>query len=268
MPFTGKNKVEESGWQSLKQFTQARVALGRCGCSVPTREVMAFKLAHAKAMDAVQQPLAQELLVDALARLTGLECLCVRSAARDRTNYLQRPDLGRQLLAADAAKLRKRGPRKPFDIALVVADGLSSAAIEINIQPLLALLVPALQEKGFRLAPVAVVAQGRVAVADEVAALMQARMAIVFIGERPGLKSPNSLGIYMTYDAQPGVTDEQRNCISNVRPGGLSYVMAFSKLLYLVEEAFRRRLSGVMLKDEQEVAKLPHRESVLVQGKG
>lgn len=241
----------ESPWQSLKQYTQARVALGRCGCSIPTKELLAFKLAHAKAIDAVHLPLDSKKMADRIHQTTGLDSLPLFSAAGDRQQYLQHPDLGRILSFDSAQQLIERAGTSSYDIALVVADGLSSKAIENNLIPLLTDLVPQLTGKAYSLAPVTVVEQARVAVADQIAEILHARMSIIFIGERPGLKSPDSLGIYLTYNPRRGTTDERRNCISNVRKNGLSTLVACSKLLYLVEEAFRRKLSGVDLKDEQ-----------------
>ena len=243
--------VSESPWQSLKQHTQARIALGRCGCSIPTRELLEFKLAHAKAIDAVQLPLDCQKQSNLIHKATGLETLHLFSAATDRREYLQRPDLGRSLSVDSVSKLEKLAGDQTFDIALVVADGLSSRAIENNILPLLTEFVSQLKARNYSLAPITVVEQGRVAVADQIAEILKARMSIIFIGERPGLKSPDSMGIYLTYNPGSGTTDERRNCISNVRQNGLSYPLACSKLLYLVEESFRRKLSGVDLKDEQ-----------------
>ena len=246
-----KDSVEESPWQSLCRYTQARIALGRCGCSVPTRELMAFKLAHAKAIDAVHLPLDLALTARKIREITALPTVTLSSAAPDRQAYLQRPDLGRLLSPDSVSQLSRIDKGGTYDISLVVADGLSSTAISRNIDPLMRQLVPGLKQKGYRLAPVSVIEQARVAVADQVARLQHSRMTVIFIGERPGLKSPDSLGIYMTYNPEEGTTDERRNCISNVRKNGLSYAAASFKLMYLIEEAFRRKLSGVNLKDNQ-----------------
>ncbi len=246
-----KQIISESPWQSLKQYTQASVALGRCGCSIPTRELLSFKLAHAKAIDAVRSPLDYGKVASHIRQATGLETLHVSSAAEDRQQYLQRPDLGRTLSFDSAHQLSRISGNGPYDIALVVADGLSSKAIENNIIPMLTDFVPQLKAKGFSMAPVTVVEQGRVAIADQIGEILNALMSIIFIGERPGLKSPDGLGIYLTYNPRSGTTDERRNCISNVRKNGLAYQVACSKLLYLIEESFRRKLSGVELKDEQ-----------------
>lgn len=239
-------------WESLRQYTQARIAIGRCGSSVPTRELLDFKLAHAKAIDAVHIPLDTAAVAAQLEQLVPVPVYCLHSAAPSRADYLRRPDWGRKLSADSAKLLEQLPPSSGFDIALVVADGLSSHAVEKNIAEMFRLLIPALCEAGFSLAPLTVVEQGRVAVADEIASSLGASLSVMFIGERPGLKTPDSLGIYITYAPKPGTTDERRNCISNVRTEGLAYPLACSKLMYLIHEAIRRKLSGVDLKDEQD----------------
>jgi len=243
--------VTEDPWQSLKKYTQARIAIGRCGNSIPTSELMEFKLAHAKAIDAVHLPFSRDSIALEIENTFGIDVLRLKSAVKDRSEYLRRPDLGRILSEESAQLIQNTRKVVGFDISLVVADGLSSIAIERNIMPMLTLLLPLLKKKNYTVSPISVVEQGRVAIADSIAELMQARLTVIFIGERPGLKSPDSLGIYMTYNPQKGTTDERRNCISNVRRDGLSYAFACSKLLYLIDEAFHRKLSGIELKDEQ-----------------
>ena len=240
-------------WDSLKKYTQARIAIGRCGTSIPTRELLDFKMSHAKAKDAVHIALNSLEVVAGLESHLDEKVYLLHSAAPGRGDYLRRPDWGRKLSTDSARYLSELAIEQSYDLALVVADGLSSHAVEKNILPLLELLVPALQKSGITIAPVTVVEQGRVAIADEIAQHLNARMSVIFIGERPGLKTPDSLGIYLTYDPKPGTTDERRNCISNVRTEGLIYEHACSKLMYLIREAFQRKLSGVDLKDEQEL---------------
>jgi ethanolamine ammonia-lyase small subunit len=235
-------------WQSLRRFTAARIALGRSGVSQPTTEQLAFQLDHARARDAVHLAFDPEALSAALAAAcSGVQCVSVHSAARDRQIYLQRPDLGRRLDDASREKLTAlAGPH--YDVAFVVADGLSALAIEQNAAPFLRCVMARLT--GWRIAPIAIVRQGRVAIGDEIGHLLGAQMVAVLIGERPGLSSPDSLGLYLTWAPQPGLSDASRNCISNVRPAGLTYEAAAFKLHYLLSEARRRRLSGVALKDE------------------
>lgn len=242
----------EDPWTTLRNYTQARIALGRCGSSVPTKELLSFKLAHAKAIDAVHVPLDTDKIVTELENISGEKAIRLHSAANDRSVYLKRPDLGR-VLSDESTRLLKSVPRQSeYQIALVVSDGLSATAIEKNIAPFFGLLYPELK-KQYALAPIVVTEQARVAIGDAIAELLNAKMVINFIGERPGLKSPDSLGIYMTYKPFSGITEDKRNCISNVRKDGLSYPMACSKLLYLLSESFKKGISGVDLKDEQVV---------------
>ena len=243
--------VVDNPWHGLRRYTQARIALGRSGVSLPTVAHLAFQLAHAQARDAVHLALDGAALAVAV-RASGLECLLLHSAAADRATYLQRPDLGRRLDDAARATLEQRPAATP-DLVLVVADGLSALAVQQHVPALLDLLLPPLAAAGWTLGPLVIVQQGRVAVGDEVGQLLGARAVLVLIGERPGLSSPDSLGLYLTWAPQLGLTDAARNCISNVRPAGLSYVSAAHKLFYLLTEMRRRGLSGVALKDETEV---------------
>jgi ethanolamine ammonia-lyase small subunit len=234
---------------ALRRLTQARIALGRRGVSLPTHAHLAFQLAHAQARDAVHLALDPIALAERLSAMVDQPILQLHSAAPDRDSYLQRPDLGRRLDEGSRRRL-SAGHRPAADLAIVIADGLSAPAIERNAAPLLALLLPALAQNGFALAPLAIVEQGRVAVGDEIGALTKARAVLVLIGERPGLSSPDSMGLYLTWAPRVGVTDAARNCISNVRPDGLSYDEALRKLRYLLDEARRRGMTGVDVKDE------------------
>jgi ethanolamine ammonia-lyase small subunit len=220
----------------LREFTPARVALGRSGHSLPTGELLRFQLDHARARDAVYCEL------DAGA-ITWPHVL-LRSGARDRATYLRRPDLGRSLDPDSRARL----VRGDYDAALVVADGLSAPAIHHHAPALLDALLPRLTD--WHLAPLSVVLQGRVAIGDDVGEALGARMVVVLIGERPGLTSPDSLGIYLTWDPRTGRSDAERNCISNIRTEGIGYDLAAHKLLFLMAASRRRRLSGVGLKEE------------------
>lgn len=236
-------------WHGLKQFTPARIALGRAGMSQPTRAGLDFQLAHALARDAVHVPMDfagfEQRLND-----RGCRTVILQTRAESRQQYLQRPDLGRRLSETAVACL-ERNPFSDADAVVVVADGLSSQAIERHAVPFLDLLLPRLHETGYRLPPVCLVKQGRVAIGDEIAARYSARLCLVLIGERPGLSSPDSMGIYFTYRASPGIsTDADRNCISNIHQNGLGYEQALRKLLYLIRESEKLQLSGVCLKDE------------------
>ncbi|WP_115719868.1 ethanolamine ammonia-lyase subunit EutC [Gallaecimonas mangrovi] len=229
-------------WQVLRQFTAARIAQGKAGVSLPTHEHLRFQLDHARARDAVHKALDVEKLTAQL----NAPVLALTSQAGDRASYLKRPDWGRRLSAASKEIAERH--RGDYDLALVIVDGLSALAIEENAAAFLGCLTPQLTD--WSLAPLTIVTQGRVAVGDEVAQCLGARMVLVLIGERPGLSAPDSMGLYFTYGPAVGCTDERRNCISNVRPAGLRYPQAASRQLYLLREAWRRGLSGVSLKDE------------------
>ncbi|MNK89841.1 Ethanolamine ammonia-lyase light chain [compost metagenome] len=244
-------------WLELRRLTPARIALGRTGTSIPTRAQLDFQYAHAQARDAVHLPFEHASLNAQLAE-RDRECLLLHSAATDRNTYLQRPDLGRKLSDASAQTLRDYAAAHPggVDLVIVVADGLSALAVHRHTLPFLARFEEQMAGDNWTIAPVVLVEQGRVAVADEIGELLGAKMTVILIGERPGLSSPDSLGLYFTYNPKVGLTDAYRNCISNVRLEGLSYGMAAHRLLYLMREACRRQLSGVNLKDEAQVQTL------------
>jgi ethanolamine ammonia-lyase small subunit len=239
-------------WHALRELTAARIALGRAGVSLPTACHLEFQLAHAQARDAVHHGLDAAALAARLAQ-AGMASVTVDSACPDRATYLQRPDLGRVLSDPSRAALAPCG----CDLALVVADGLSALAIERNAPPFLELLQEGLARGGWRCAPVTIARQARVAIGDDIGAALGARAVLVLIGERPGLSSPDSMGLYLTWGPRPGLTDAARNCISNVRPAGLGYPQAVHRLLYLLGQARLRGLSGVQLKDETEAPAAP-----------
>jgi len=244
-------------WLELRRLTPARIALGRTGTSIPTHAQLDFQYAHAQARDAVHLPFEHASLSAQLAE-RDRESLLLHSAAPDRNTYLQRPDLGRKLSDASAQTLRDYATAHPggVDLVIVVADGLSALAVHRHTLPFLARFEEQMAGDSWTVAPVILVEQGRVAVADEIGELLGAKMTVILIGERPGLSSPDSLGLYFTYNPKVGLTDAYRNCISNVRLEGLSYGMAAHRLLYLMREACRRQLSGVNLKDEAQVQTL------------
>ncbi len=244
-------------WLELRRLTPARIALGRTGTSIPTHAQLDFQYAHAQARDAVHLPFDHASLNAQMAE-RDRECLLLHSAATDRNTYLQRPDLGRKLSDASAQTLRDYATAHPggVDLVIVVADGLSALAVHRHTLPFLTRFEEQMAGDSWTVAPVILVEQGRVAVADEIGELLGAKMTVILIGERPGLSSPDSLGLYFTYNPKVGLTDAYRNCISNVRLEGLSYGMAAHRLLYLMREACRRQLSGVNLKDEAQVQTL------------
>lgn len=240
--------VIDNPWQSLRAFTTTRIALGRAGVSQPTRHHLAFQLAHAQARDAVHSELDIPRLQQDLLSI-GHQTIRLTSSAGDRTTYLQRPDLGRRLERPSIERLENRA-NDTFDVAFVIADGLSALAVQRHATPLLNAVLPRLDPHQWRIAPITIVEQGRVAISDEIGALLSANLAVILIGERPGLSSPDSLGIYLTYNPRIGNTDANRNCISNIHATGLSYEEASQKLIYLMTEARHRKCSGITLKDE------------------
>lgn len=252
--------VYDNPWRRLRRFTDARIGLGRAGISLPTRELLEFQLAHARAIDAVHFPLdvtrLQSDLVSAGLVGDSREAPVLRSRAGNRTSYLQRPDLGRALSeqSCEILTVAARPENQTPELAIVLVDGLSSRAVQVNAVPLLSVLLDdlAADPKSWSRAPLTIVEQGRVAIGDEIGALLGASMVLVLIGERPGLSSPDSLGVYLTWQPRAGRSDADRNCISNIRPAGLGYTNASQRILYLMREARRRRLSGVALKDRTE----------------
>jgi len=241
-------------WQRLRGLTGARIGLGRAGISVPTAAQLAFQAAHARARDAVHLPFERSALAAQLHE-RKLDSVMLSSRASSRAHYLQRPDLGRQLADASVEALRPYRDSRP-DLAIVVADGLSALAVQRQVLPLLEQLLPRVDAAGWSLAPICLLEQGRVAAGDEIGGMLGAAMLAMLIGERPGLSSPDSLGIYFTYAPRPGLSDADRNCISNVRAEGLGYAEAAHRLMFLMREARRRGVSGVLLKDESGTAAL------------
>lgn len=236
----------------LRQMTQARVRLGRFGAGIPTRAAQSFLLDHARARQAVWTDVDRARLADALTT-GGLSVTTVESRATDRSIYVRRPDLGRLLSEESAGRLASM--QKGWDIAIVIADGLSASAVEINALPVVRALARRMAARGLTLAPIVLAAQARVALADPVGELLQARATVMLIGERPGLSAADSLGAYVTYAPASGTPDSRRNCISNIREGGLPVETAADAILSLLNDMFRTRISGVALKGA--VAALP-----------
>lgn len=237
-----------NNWDELRAHTNARIAIGRVGSSLPTAASLQFGLAHAQARDAVHRPLATAALREQL-EAAGFRTQLVASRAEDRHTYLLRPDLGRALRDSDRLLLQSQ---PSADIVIVIADGLSSFAIERQALPFLKVFRENFVADWSSI-PVIVAEQGRVAIGDDIGAALHARLNITLIGERPGLSSPDSLGIYLTFNPQPGRMDSERNCISNVRPEGLSYSIASNKLSFLARQALQLQLTGVGLKDDSDI---------------
>jgi len=236
---------------NLRDYTPARVSLPVAGNSIATAEVLNFQLAHAQARDAVHAALdvaafvrrfEAELPVLAEASIPVIQ---LRSNAPSRAVYLRHPHLGRTLDPDSVVQLRDA----PCDLSITVADGLSALAVERNAIPLLAELLPRLLDAGWRLAPIALVQEGRVAIGDPIGLGLGASLSLVLIGERPGLSSADSMGAYLTWQPHPDRTDADRNCLSNIRDGGLSAAGAAERLFWYLEAARKRRLTGTSLKE-------------------
>jgi ethanolamine ammonia-lyase small subunit len=249
-----KPSVIPDGWVRLRQVTNARIALGRAGGSLPTAPLLDFQLAHARARDAVHLAFDAAGLKRQLEE-QGYPVLRVNSAAGDRTSYLQRPDLGRRLDECSRETLRESlqaSGVNGYDAAFIIADGLSALAVHQHAVTVLALAARELIQEGWRLAPVVIAEQSRVALGDEIGALLGAEQVAILLGERPGLSSADSLGIYLTYAPRIGRADGERNCISNIHGGGLTHEEAAGKLVYLMKEARRLQVSGVALRDDSD----------------
>jgi|TARA_Y100000780_G_scaffold224945_1_gene236871 ethanolamine ammonia-lyase small subunit len=262
--------VVHNPWRDLRQFTDARIGLGRAGISLPTSEMLAFQLSHAQARDAVNFPLDINEMKAKLVTVNAANArvLHLHSQAVDRVTYLQRPDLGRKLnensrqLLLDFVAEQQQSTQEKYDLAIVVADGLSSLAVQKNAAPFIAELLSQLSvNKPLTLAPITLVEQGRVAIGDDIGELLNAQIVMVLIGERPGLSSPDSLGLYLTWEPKTGLNDSLRNCISNIRPAGLPYIDAARRAAYLLNEAKTLKLTGVNLKDRTQDDVIEHQQS-------
>jgi ethanolamine ammonia-lyase small subunit len=224
--------------------TSARLSLGRSGPSIPTHEQLSFQLDHALARDAVHAQLDTNLLVRGLQE-RNLEPIMLQSAAPDRRTYLSRPDLGRTL-NADSTELLQRRSAQPLNVIFILADGLSALAVERHALPLLDATLPLLTSSP---SLIPIISQARVAIGDQIGQLLFACLTVLLIGERPGLSSPDSLGVYITWDPRPGRSDAERNCISNIRAEGLSYAAAAARISFYINEAQRLQATGIALKD-------------------
>jgi ethanolamine ammonia-lyase small subunit len=232
----------------LRKLTPARVALGRAGASLPTKALLDFTLDHARARDAVHAIFDASGLIASLGAL-GSENIAVASRAGNRQDYLKRPDLGRRLDQPSVDLLAGR-QSSPCDVAIVIGDGLSPTAMQAHAIELLRQLLPRLAVDGIAVGSIVVASSARVALGDEIGALLKARMVVMLIGERPGLSAPDSLGAYLTFAPEIGRTDAERNCVSNIHREGLAYDEAAYKIGWLVREGLRRNVTGVALKDK------------------
>jgi ethanolamine ammonia-lyase small subunit len=233
----------------LRALTPARVALERVGASLPTEAWLAFALDHARARDAVHAAFDATRLVAELGQL-GLSALGVSSRAGDRQTYLKHPDLGRRLDPPSEQSLADAAARGPYPLVIVIGDGLSPKAVHAHALPLMRPLIARLASAQIDMGPVVVASGARVALGDEIGAILAAQMVVVLIGERPGLSAPNSLGAYLTFAPKFGRTDADRNCVSNIHRAGLTCEEAAFKIAWLVREGLARKVTGVALKDE------------------
>ncbi|MUP46906.1 ethanolamine ammonia-lyase subunit EutC [Gramella sp. BOM4] len=231
--------LQKDPWANLRSLSKARIALGNSGGSLPTKEVLNFQEDHAFTKDAIYSDLMEEELIEQLKKFE-LPVFQFQTKVSDRKEYLKRPDLGKKLAENSEAE------KGNFDILFILTDGLAAGAINERAIPLLKEILPKL--KDYRIG-LCLVKFGRVAIGDEIAEKIGATFTAVLIGERPGLSSPKSMGIYSTFQPKPGTTDERRNCISNIHEDGLSIERASEILKYFIKESFRRKLSGVSLKE-------------------
>jgi len=234
--------------RDLRDLTPARVGLGRAGASMPTKALLEFTLDHARARDAVHAAFDIPALISGLGDL-GLGALDVSSRARNRKDYLRRPDLGRTLDAASQHLLASHNGNS-CQLAIVLGDGLSPAAVNAHAIELVRSLIPRLAVDGVEIGHAVVASGARVALGDEIGAILGARMIVMLIGERPGLSAPDSLGAYLTFAPRPGLTDAERNCVSNIHRSGLGYDEAAFRIAWLIREGLAREVTGVALKDE------------------
>lgn len=239
-------------WAQLGAWTPARIAIGRVGVSLPTREVLSFAMAHAQARDAVHACLNRPELVERISAL-GVSCVEVESQASDRMTYLRRPDLGRRLGTISRQRLDAVKQRETYDLSIMIGDGLSAIAVRENAPALLCALLPVLTKLDLKLSPIVIAKGARVALGDEIGEIFGSRLVAVLIGERPGLSAADSLSVYLTYAPRVGRTDAERNCISNVRQGGLAPAAAAANLNWLITSALAMQLTGVGLKDRSGV---------------
>ncbi|MFC6859720.1 ethanolamine ammonia-lyase subunit EutC [Zunongwangia atlantica] len=235
-----KNEIQKDPYTQLRELSKARIALGNTGGSQSIKDVLQFQLDHAKARDAIYTEFNIEKIKSDLSNF-GLDIFKFKSKAKDREHYLKRPDLGKLLAESEFKNV------SGFDIIFNIVDGLSPEAT-LQSAKIIEILLPKLKEKYS--AAISIVENGRVAIGDEIAEKLNGKFTATFIGERPGLSSPKSLGIYTTYDPKSGTTDEKRNCISNIHSDGMSTAAAAELLEFLINESFAKKISGVSLKSD------------------
>ncbi len=242
------NISKKDVWHYLKKHTDARIAQGRTGNSLPTNALLDFNLSHALARDAIYENFQVETLQKQLENLK-LNAQIVHSKAKDKATYLLNPNFGRELCEESKIKIHTLNENEK-DICIIISDGLSATAANSHSLSVIQAIQNEFLNTAYTFSNIVLVRQGRVAISDEIGELMKCRFSVLLIGERPGLSFPDSLGIYLTYNPRVGRTDAERNCISNIRPQGLSYKEAAYKLKWLILEADKIKATGVLLKDE------------------
>ncbi|CAI9410206.1 Ethanolamine ammonia-lyase light chain [Pleomorphomonas sp. T1.2MG-36] len=243
------NPIDLDPFARFRAVTRARIGLGRAGDSLPIRAVLDFQLAHARARDAVHGHVDFTAMAERIGAKRAV--IRLRSRAADRPIYLARPDLGRRVEPAALAGIEAGD----WDVAFVIADGLSAAAVEAHAEIVLSACLRRLGD--FKIAPIVLGEQARVAFGDEAGEALGARIVVVLIGERPGLSVPDSLGAYLTFGPKVGRRDSERNCLSNIHADGLAHEAAADKIVWLIREALRLGLTGVDLKEDMTGAALP-----------
>lgn len=239
--------TSSDSWEILRRYTDARIALGRTGASLTTQQVLSLNEAHAHARDSIYQQFAKNKIEDALQQLHQ-EVIQLKSNVSSKKEFLLRPDLGRRLSDESIADIQETACKKTSDVCISISDGLSATAVNNHAIPLLKRLIEKLHAVHLTIAPICIIENGRVAISDETGSLFNAQVSVILIGERPGLSAADSMGVYVTYGPKPGNTDEQRNCVSNIRRGGLTYEAAVTETLSLITTSIRLKLSGTLLK--------------------
>lgn len=239
-------KSSENYLSQLKQYTVARVGLNRTGISKTTEDLLKLKAAHANAKDSLYQIFEKNQIANSILALSR-EVVELKSNAIDKKEFLLRPDLGRHLNNESKILINENSAGNQYDVCITISDGLSAGALNKHAFPLLDLLLPKIDTAGLSIAPICIVENGRVAISDETGFLSNAKISLILIGERPGLTAPDSMGAYLTYDPKPANTDADRNCVSNIHFGGLSYVEATEEIFSIMKKSMQLKLSGSTL---------------------
>lgn len=243
-----EKQTSKDAWGILRQYTEARIALGRAGASLSTQNILSLNEAHAQARDSIYRKFEKDIIEQALIQLHQ-EVFQLKSKVDDKKEFLLRPDLGRRLCEESISIIEKSDIKKTFDVCISVSDGLSATAVNSHSIPLLQRLLKKLIAADLSIAPICLIENGRVAISDETGSLLNTKVSIILIGERPGLSASDSMGVYLTFNPKVGNTDEQRNCISNIRLGGMQYDDAASEILLLTTASIRLNMSGTFLKN-------------------